>query len=165
MDFQLQTYFPVFIFLLAIIAFAAVTLLLAHRIGPRKRTPVKLMPYESGMDPIGDTRRRFDVKFYLVAILFLVFDVELLFLYPWAVAAYQEGRTAGRTQEPRVLGSAGLHRDVGGGLRLCLAERGVPMALALPENVMAPGSTTWRTGCARTVCGQCRSPRPAAASS
>ena len=45
------------------------------------------MPYESGMDPIGDARQRFDVKFYLIAILFLVFDVELLFLYPWAVAS------------------------------------------------------------------------------
>lgn len=45
------------------------------------------MPYESGMDPIHDTRRRFDVRFHLVAIAFLVFDVELLFLYPWAVAA------------------------------------------------------------------------------
>ena len=48
------------------------------------------MPYESGMDPIGDARQPFDVKFYLVAILFLVFDVELLFLYPWAVAAYSD---------------------------------------------------------------------------
>ncbi|MCS6977927.1 MAG: NADH-quinone oxidoreductase subunit A [Gemmatales bacterium] len=48
------------------------------------------MPYESGMDPIGDARRHFDVKFYLVAILFLVFDVELLFLYPWAVSAYAD---------------------------------------------------------------------------
>jgi len=46
------------------------------------------MPYESGMDPMGDARQPFDVKFYLVAILFLVFDVELLFLYPWAVSAY-----------------------------------------------------------------------------
>ena len=45
------------------------------------------MPYESGMDPIHDTRRRFDVRFYLLAIAFLVFDVELLFLYPWAVVA------------------------------------------------------------------------------
>ena len=48
------------------------------------------MPYESGMDPIGDARQHFDVKFYLIAILFLVFDVELLFLYPWAVIAYGE---------------------------------------------------------------------------
>ena len=45
------------------------------------------MPYESGMDPIHDTRRRFDVRFHLIAIAFLVFDVEVLFLYPWAVAA------------------------------------------------------------------------------
>ena len=51
------------------------------------------MPYESGMDPIHDTRRRFDVRFYLLAIAFLVFDVELLFLYPWAVAM-GEGREA-----------------------------------------------------------------------
>jgi NADH:ubiquinone oxidoreductase subunit 3 (subunit A) len=65
-------------------------LVLTHLIGPKKRTPVKLMPYESGMDPIGDARQRFDVKFYLTAILFLVFDVELLFLYPWAVVAYSE---------------------------------------------------------------------------
>jgi len=49
------------------------------------------MPYESGMDPIGTAHQRFDIKFYLVAIMFLVFDVELLFLYPWAVTAYQEG--------------------------------------------------------------------------
>jgi NADH-quinone oxidoreductase subunit A len=48
------------------------------------------MPYESGMDPIGDARQRFDVKFYLIAIMFLVFDVELLFLYPWAVIAYHD---------------------------------------------------------------------------
>ncbi len=49
------------------------------------------MPYESGMDPVGSARMQFDVKFYLIAILFLVFDVELLFLYPWAVAAYAGG--------------------------------------------------------------------------
>jgi NADH:ubiquinone oxidoreductase subunit 3 (subunit A) len=49
------------------------------------------MPYESGMDPIGSARMQFDVKFYLIAILFLVFDVELLFLYPWAVMAYSDG--------------------------------------------------------------------------
>ena len=55
-------------------------------VGPKRSTAVKQMPYESGMDPIHDTRRRFDVRFHLVAIAFLVFDVELLFLYPWAVA-------------------------------------------------------------------------------
>ena len=56
----------------------------------KKKTTVKQMPYESGMDPVGDARQPFDVKFYLVAILFLVFDVELLFLYPWSVSAYTD---------------------------------------------------------------------------
>ena len=63
-------------------------LLLARFAGPKKKTATKEMPYESGMDPVGDARQPFDVKFYLVAIMFLVFDVELLFMYPWAVSAY-----------------------------------------------------------------------------
>ena len=71
-----------------LVGFVLTTLILAHLIGPRKKTATKQMPYESGMDPVGDARQPFDVKFYLVAILFLVFDVELLFLYPWAVSAY-----------------------------------------------------------------------------
>ncbi|HXG12362.1 MAG TPA: NADH-quinone oxidoreductase subunit A [Gemmataceae bacterium] len=97
MDFELSTYYPIFLYLAFILAFAAVSLALAHLIGPRKRTPVKLMPYESGMDPIGGARQRFDVKFYLIAILFLIFDVELLFLYPWAVAAYRRYDVEGAT--------------------------------------------------------------------
>ena len=83
MDFSLDTYYPLFLFLIAVIGFAVSALTATHLIGPNKKTAVKQMTYESGMDPIGDARRRFDVKFYLVAILFLVFDVELLFLYPW----------------------------------------------------------------------------------
>ncbi len=86
--FDLSLYFPVFIYLVVIVGFAATALLMAQTIGPRRRTPVKQMPYESGMDPVGDARQRFDVKFYLIAIMFLVFDVELLFLYPWAVISY-----------------------------------------------------------------------------
>ena len=89
MDFSLSTYYPIFLYLAVILAFAGASLAVAHLIGPKKDTVVKLMPYESGMDPIGTTRQRFDVKFYLIAILFLVFDVELLFLYPWA-ATFQE---------------------------------------------------------------------------
>jgi NADH-quinone oxidoreductase subunit A len=89
--FALAAYFPIFLYLAVIIAFAGVSLILAHTIGPKKKTRVKLMPYESGMDPIGDARQRFDIKYYLIAIMFLVFDVELLFLYPWAVVAYSEG--------------------------------------------------------------------------
>src|SRR5262245_32490740 len=100
MDFHLQTYYPIFLYLLAVLAFAAVSLAAAPLIAPRKQTPVKLMPYESGMDPVGDARQRFDVKFYLIAILFLVFDVELLFLYPWAVAAYE---SQGEPLIPRAL--------------------------------------------------------------
>src|SRR6202022_3800863 len=88
MDFTLTTYYPVFIYLVVVVGFAVSTIVASHLIGPRKKpTDVKLMPYESGMDPIGDARQRFDVKFYLIAILFLVFDVELLFLYPWAAAS------------------------------------------------------------------------------
>src|ERR1700731_3066848 len=88
--FELATYLPIFLYLLFILGMAATMLLMAHTIGPRHKTAVKSMPYESGMDPIGDAHQRFDVRFYLIAILFLVFDVELLFLYPWAVVAYRE---------------------------------------------------------------------------
>lgn len=88
MDFDIATYYPVFIYLFVVLGFAVTNLILTHVINPRKRTRVKDMPYESGMDPVGDARQRFDVKFYLIAIMFLVFDVELLFLYPWAVIAY-----------------------------------------------------------------------------
>ena len=59
--------------------------------GPTKRTLVKSAPYESGMDPIGDTRARFSVNFYVVAILFIVFDVETVFLLPWAVVMREVG--------------------------------------------------------------------------
>lgn len=90
MSFDLATYYPIFVYLIAVIGFAIAALGAAHLVGPSKRTPTKQMPYESGMDPIGDARQRFDVKFYLIAILFLVFDVELLFLYPWATVAYRE---------------------------------------------------------------------------
>src|SRR4030088_2996990 len=100
MDFTLSTYYPIFIYLVVIIGFAISAVAVAHLLGPYKRTPVKQMPYESGMDPIGDARQRFDVKFYLVAIMFLVFDVELLFLYPWAVVAYRDGGPFGVLQGP-----------------------------------------------------------------
>jgi NADH-quinone oxidoreductase subunit A len=103
MDFNLQTYYPVFIFLLIVLIFAATNLVATHLLGPRRRTVVKMMPYESGMDPIGGTGQRFDVKFYLIAILFLVFDVELLFLYPWAVATF---RPAPGAEGPAVAGGA-----------------------------------------------------------
>lgn len=98
--FSLADYYPVFLFLALLVAFVLGTLFasqLFHLLGlkPYRPTPVKLMPYESGMDPVGNARMQFDVKFYLIAILFLVFDVELLFLYPWAVIAYSDGAGPG----------------------------------------------------------------------
>src|SRR3954454_21484107 len=81
-------YTPLFLFILVAILTAIGMMLASALLGPRKKTRVKLMPYESGMDPIGDARQRFDVRYYLVAIAFLLFDVELLYLYPWAVAQW-----------------------------------------------------------------------------
>jgi NADH-quinone oxidoreductase subunit A len=78
---------PLFLFMLCSTALVVGLLTVSWLIGPKREGAVKQMPYESGMDPIHDTRRRFDVRFNLVAIAFLVFDVELLFLYPWAVAS------------------------------------------------------------------------------
>ena len=76
----------ILLFIAAATGLSAGLILIGGRFGPHRRGRVKEMPYESGMDPIHDARRRFDVRFHLVAIAFLVFDVELLFLYPWAVA-------------------------------------------------------------------------------
>jgi NADH-quinone oxidoreductase subunit A len=84
----MEQFYPLLVFIVVLAGFVATNLVLAQFAGPRKSTLVKQMPYESGMDPVGDARQPFDVKFYVVAILFLVFDVELLFLYPWAVSAY-----------------------------------------------------------------------------
>lgn len=78
---------PIFLFMLIAAGLAATMIVLPMILAPSKNTPVKAMPYESGMDPIHDTRRRFDIHFHLVAIAFLLFDVELLILYPWAVAS------------------------------------------------------------------------------
>lgn len=77
---------PVFLFTVCAFGLAVALVILGNVFSPRRPNPVKRMPYESGMNPIHDTRRRFDVRFHLLAIAFLVFDVELLFLYPWAVA-------------------------------------------------------------------------------
>ena len=85
-------FLPVLLFVLAGLLAAVGMLAAGWVLGPRRRGAVKQMPYESGMDPIHDARRRFDVRFHLVAIAFVLFDVELLFLYPWAVASrHREG--------------------------------------------------------------------------
>ena len=66
--------------------FALISVLLSSLLGPRKPTPEKAAPYECGMPPVGDARERQSVKFYLVAMIFLLFDIEIAFLYPWAMA-------------------------------------------------------------------------------
>ena len=81
--------------MLALATGLALTLLLAAKfLGPRRANPVKISAYESGMDPIGTARQRYSVKFYLVAMIFIIFDVEVVFLYPWAVS-FREFLAAG----------------------------------------------------------------------
>jgi len=84
----IQPVLPVFLFAVCVAGLAVILLVLGNLFNPKRPSRVKQMPYESGMDPLHDTRRRFDVRFHLLAIAFLVFDVELLFLYPWAVTAW-----------------------------------------------------------------------------
>jgi NADH-quinone oxidoreductase subunit A len=80
-----SNYNIVVILILTVAAIAAIILLLTYLIGPKRVGATKYSTYESGVDPKGDARRRFNVRFYLVAVLFLIFDVEIIFLYPWAV--------------------------------------------------------------------------------
>ena len=68
------------------VGFGGVSVLLSHVLGPRNPTPEKLAPYECGMPAVGDARERQSVKFYLIAMVFLLFDIEVAFLYPWALA-------------------------------------------------------------------------------
>jgi NADH-quinone oxidoreductase subunit A len=81
----LQTYFPIGVVLLVALALAVLMLTLAGLLGPRRHSAVKESPFECGSDPIGTARERFGVRFYVVAILFIVFDIEAIFIYPWAV--------------------------------------------------------------------------------
>ncbi|MCL4222533.1 MAG: NADH-quinone oxidoreductase subunit A [Phycisphaerales bacterium] len=79
-----STYLPVFLMLLAAITFAVGTVIATNVIGPRRDGRTKASTYESGMTPVNTARKRFNVRFYLIAMVFLVFDVEVIFLYPWA---------------------------------------------------------------------------------
>ena len=83
---NLMDYAPIALMFLVAIGFAASQILVTQLIGPRKRTATKLMPYECGKDPVGSARDRFSIKFYTVAVIFLLFDIEVLFIIPFAVA-------------------------------------------------------------------------------
>jgi len=86
-----QTYFPAILMLAVAVIFASALFTLTSSLGPRKMTPEKAIPYESGSDTEGANQLRLSVKFYLTAILFVVFDIESVFLYPWGSVFRQLG--------------------------------------------------------------------------
>ena len=83
--FNLSDYLPILLMFVVAFGFAGGNVLLSQLVGQRKATRTKTMPYECGKDPVGTARERFSVKFYLVAMIFILFDIELIFLMPWAV--------------------------------------------------------------------------------
>jgi NADH-quinone oxidoreductase subunit A len=83
---MLTDFLPFFLMIVMALGLALTLLKAAEFLGPRRPRRVKSSPYESGMDPIGTARERYSVKFYLVAMIFIVFDVEIVFMYPWAVS-------------------------------------------------------------------------------
>lgn len=85
MQFRLYDYLPILLMFIVAAGFAVGNVLLSQFVGQRKRTKTKLMPYECGKDPVGSARERFSVKFYLIAMIFILFDIEVIFLVPWAV--------------------------------------------------------------------------------
>jgi NADH-quinone oxidoreductase subunit A len=84
-------FIPILMMLIAGIGFAVFTLVASHFLGTRVNDPAKLGPYECGITPVGSARERFHTRFYLVAMLFIVFDIETVFLYPWAIVFKQLG--------------------------------------------------------------------------
>jgi NADH-quinone oxidoreductase subunit A len=91
---MLQGWAPILVFLILVTGFAVVSVIMSYVLGVKKPDPRKLTPYECGMRPTGTARDRFSVKFYLVAMLFLLFDIEAVFLFPWAVV-YRDLRLFG----------------------------------------------------------------------
>lgn len=85
MPFRYYDYLPILLIFIVAAGFAVGNIFISQFIGQRKRTRTKMMPYECGKDPVGDARQRFSVKFYLIAMLFILFDIEVIFLVPWAV--------------------------------------------------------------------------------
>jgi NADH-quinone oxidoreductase subunit A len=86
---MLESYVPILLFIVVAIGFAIVTLLMARLVVPQKYNKVKLEPYECGIEPATDARDRYSIRYYLVAMLFVVFDVETVFMFPWAVIMKQ----------------------------------------------------------------------------
>lgn len=129
-----ESYAPIGLLVLLVISIAVAIMVVSHRVGARRRGPVKDSPYESGMPVIGDARRRFNVKFYIVAMLFLLFDVEVVFLWPWAPLFY---KAAVKPGEPIVAAMAAQ----GFGKGFLLVEAMLFLAILLVGYVYA-----WRKG-------------------
>ena len=91
---MLYDYIPILLILIFAIGLASIMLGLSAQLGPKREAKGKLSPYESGMIPTGDTRGRFSIKFYLVGALFILFDVEVVFLFAWAVVFKDLGMLA-----------------------------------------------------------------------
>lgn len=83
---MLGNYVPILIIMVFAVIFGAVSVFASKFFGPKNPNPVKLSTYESGMEPVGTARTRFSVKYYMAAMLFIIFDIEIVFLYPWAVS-------------------------------------------------------------------------------
>lgn len=82
---MLEQYIPIFLVLAVATIFSIAIIVTSTLIGPQRPTKEKLSTYESGMKPVGSTRERISIKYYLVAMLFIIFDIEVIFIYPWAV--------------------------------------------------------------------------------
>ena len=89
---MLANYLPVLIFLIVAAAMGAVLIALGFLLGPHRPDAAKLSPYECGFEAFEDSRMKFDVRYYLVAILFILFDLEIAFLFPWAVSLEAVGK-------------------------------------------------------------------------
>jgi NADH-quinone oxidoreductase subunit A len=86
---QLEPYIPIGILVVMAVIFGVANVVLSQVLGPQRRGDVKNRTYEAGMEPFGTARKRFNIRFYILAMTFLVFDVEIIFLYPWAVTFAQ----------------------------------------------------------------------------
>lgn len=82
---MLGAYLPILMLVLVAVGFGCVSLVMSSLIGQKKITAIKVAPYECGCEPVGTARERFSIKFYLIAMLFILFDIEAVFLYPWAI--------------------------------------------------------------------------------
>jgi NADH-quinone oxidoreductase subunit A len=88
---MLENYLPILVFLVVGIVFGAVPIAMGYLLGPQRPDTEKLSPYECGFEAFEDSRMRFDVRYYLVAILFIIFDLEIAFLFPWGVVLDEIG--------------------------------------------------------------------------